>query len=125
MIFENKEHKAKYQDWLDSLKVGDEVVIQSYGFGRERYWRTYTVEKITPSGRKNLNNGMVVNTDGSIRGDNYNHIQELTKEISDRIWMSRAVNKIERELILRELSKEHLVGILKIMREHEDNKKDA
>jgi len=102
--------KTKRTEWISTLKVGDEVAISS-----RYHLQVCKVSKITPSGRLNLDNNAVVNSDGSIRGDSYNHIEQVTDEIRIKIWRGRAMNKIRLKMKLEKLTNKNLKIILDIV----------
>lgn len=112
------DREVKREEWVSTLQAGDRVAIKFNGWGR--IWGIYEVEKVTPSGRRNLSHGVIVNPDGSIRGDSYNYANPVTEEIMATIWRERAIVKIERELLIRELSNDNLNRILQVLKDHEE-----
>lgn len=82
------------EEWIKSLRVGDTVAIHHSGWGR-RGWTLTSIEKITPTGRINLTNGMKVNSNGWVRGDRHERIQPVTDEIMTEILRMKLTNKIK------------------------------
>lgn len=110
--------RKQREDWVASLQVEDEVALQ--GTGYSRYWYVYRVVKITPSGRVNLSNGIVINPDGSIRGDSCNYAYPVTDKVRASIWRRRAIDKIRTCLVIERLSDNNLNRLLQILKEHEE-----
>ncbi|MFJ8247401.1 hypothetical protein [Peribacillus asahii] len=115
------QEKKEREEWISSLQVGDKVALEGYGLGRNRYWYITKVVKITPSGRKNLENGLIIMPDGSIRGDNGNYAHPITEEIKVRIWRRKAIIKLNKEMRFDELSDNNLNRLLTILKESQEN----
>lgn len=84
--------------WLGKLQVGDNVAYLN-GTHSRVHWVTSTVEKITPSGRINLDCGLTVNPDGKFRGDRYNGIYPMTGEIRESIDKRNLMMQINNRLL--------------------------
>lgn len=118
-IFDNGKER---EEWVKTLKVGDEVAMENSRFSYCK-WLIYKIVKVTPTGRLNLDNGLVINKDGSIRGDsysNYSRIYKVTDEIMKHIWRSKAeimVSKID----ARKLSDEEIMTMLDIYKKQKSN----
>lgn len=88
-MINNKEYweeKQKYQEWLDSLKVGDRVVIE-----RKYMGSTYLIakiEKITPT-RRIVVGGYTFRSNGIIFGGGYSsiYLKKFTPDILKVIEM--------------------------------------
>jgi hypothetical protein len=63
MYYQNDEERAKREEWLRSLKVGDVVGIETHNQG-DRNWTRHTVSKITKTGRIKLEDGKDYGQDG-------------------------------------------------------------
>ncbi|MGP0689759.1 hypothetical protein ACW5UC_24755 [Priestia aryabhattai] len=112
MLFNRQRER---EEWVGTLKVGDKVAIRSGRYGYSA-WRIHEVVKVTPSGRKNLNNGTILNPDGSLRGDKYNYAHPVTNEIRRAIWRKRAEGTVSR-MNIRTLSDSQLKRIEEILEE--------
>ncbi|HDR7786430.1 hypothetical protein PDN54_08095 [Bacillus cereus group sp. Bc252] len=111
-MFDNKKER---EEWIKTLKVGDEVAIRNGRFAHTQ-WSIYKIVKITPSGRFNLEQGTVINPDGSVRGNIYSYIHEVTEEIRNHIWRRKAeimVSKID----VKRISDEQIMMMLDIYKE--------
>ncbi|HDX9663279.1 TPA: hypothetical protein ROX91_001978 [Bacillus cereus] len=107
-----REQEKKQKEWVKTLEVGDEVAIESGGFAY-RYWSIYKVIKITPTGRLNLEKGLVANPDGTLRGDTFSKIYEVTDEIRKSIWRRSAQYKVSK-IDIKKLPDEALKKMLEI-----------
>ncbi|PEF30353.1 hypothetical protein CON39_11820 [Bacillus thuringiensis] len=106
-----KEQEKRQREWVKTLEVGDEVAIQGSGFAR--YWYIYKVVKITPSGRLNLSNGLIANPNGTLRGDTFNKIYEVTDDIRKSIWRRSAQYKVS-QIDVKNLPDEALKKMLEV-----------
>lgn len=113
-----REEKSKREEWVSNLQVGDEVAYLHSGWGSS--WEIYKVEKVTPSGRRNLNYGMVVNSDGTIRGKSFEVIHPVTDKIRASVWRQMAKRKLRNELKIEDLSDNNLNRLLAILKEHKE-----
>lgn len=89
-----REKEQKQREWVKTLEVGDEVAIETGTYSS--HWSIYKVVKITPTGRLNLSNGWVANPDGTLRGDTFNKIYEVTDEIRRLIWRRNTIYKLSK-----------------------------
>jgi hypothetical protein len=102
------------QAWIDSLKVGDEVVFSS----RYRRYELVKITKITPTRKKiELSNNRVLGSDGYEKGDAWGagSITPITQQILDSIKRKNLLMQIE-NFNFRELSIEKLEQVLIIMK---------
>ncbi|HDR7066943.1 TPA: hypothetical protein QCW42_004049 [Bacillus cereus] len=107
--------KKEREEWMSTLEVGDEVAIENSRFSHCR-WSLYKIIKITPSGRLNLKHGIVINPDGSIRGNKYSYIHEATDDIRNHIWRSKA-EILASKIDVKKLSHKQLMIMLDIYKE--------
>ena len=111
----NREDRLK---WLSELEEGDQVAIRNYGYGRSK-WLTFTIDKITPTGRFNLSSSAYkVNPDGSVRGGN-GYIEPVTEEVRVYIWRAMAI-RIIRDMELEKLSDDDLSVLLNVARRQKE-----
>jgi len=90
------------QEWIKTLKVGDEVAIRSYQrWGGSPYSLTM-INKITPTGRLKLDNGLEFNADGSMRGGDTwtisSDIEPVTDDVLSVIHKYKLVSSVEKGL---------------------------
>lgn len=90
------------QEWIKTLKVGDEVAIRSYHRLGGCPYAIATINKITLTGRLKLDNGEEFNADGSLRGgDSWritSNIEPITDEVLNIIYKYRLVSSVEKGL---------------------------
>lgn len=72
--------------WVQALKPGDEVFYRYWNYG----WGPYSleaVEKVTPTGRIVLRNGLTFNPDGRERTSNrHSHmLEQATPELREKV----------------------------------------
>ncbi|WP_168898329.1 hypothetical protein [Bacillus sp. ISTL8] len=111
--------KKEREEWIKTLKAGDEVAIENSRFAYCK-WIIYKIVKVTPTGRLNLENGTIVNNDGSIRGNDYYKIYKVTDVIRKHIWRCKAemmVSKID----VKKLSDEEIMTMLDIYKKQKSN----
>lgn len=119
-----EEEKRKKEEWIASLKVGDEVAVRGSRYtGRE--WYIYKIVKVTPTGRLNLEKGGVVMPDGSLRGGGFNEVYPVSLEVRTSIKRFTTRQYISNHLKIHELSDVHLMRLLNIVKEHEEDKTDG
>lgn len=108
-------------NWIEKLKVGDQVVV-STNMGRV----LRTVDKITPAGNIKLNNGTLYNKDGSQRGNNgwySNSLEEATPEVIQEIKKAHFIVYARKKIkeSLNNLNVDQLREILKIISTDKEN----
>jgi hypothetical protein len=109
------EERVDYEHWISELKVGDEVAIYSSGWGGS--WSILKITKITPTGRLNLNDGsVVVNNDGTIRGDNFNKIKPVTDDIREKIFIRKMRGYVLRNFNVYDLECDELHKVYRILK---------
>lgn len=113
------ERKERLAEWVSTLQVGDEVALMTFGWARSRYYQIVEIVKVTPTGRRNLSNGMVVNPDGEIRGDRRGDIYPVSDEIKHHIWKEKCLSHISNKFDIHKLSDEQIKTVLEIMEEIE------
>lgn len=75
------------EEWLKSLKPGDDVVNKFYQEGGSYYYRSFKVKKVTPTGQIRLSNDILLNSNGRYNrhepfgGSVSYDIEPLTEEI--------------------------------------------
>ncbi len=99
------------------MVVGSKVAYRTGWMGTG--WGISEIVKVTPSGRMNLKHGVVLNPDGTIRGDGHRSVYPVTDEISVSLWRENAMGKIRRELNLEKFSNSELSVLLDIMKGHD------
>ncbi len=73
-------------EWVKTLKEGDLVCYKaSYGIGRETFYRTKKVKKVTPTGMVRLDDGSLWSSEGKAKGEgSYGVVlQPYTQEIEE------------------------------------------
>lgn len=90
--------KQEYQKWLDSLKVGDVVVIEHWYYGT-----TYYIEKIRKitSTRRIVVGNYTFRSDGQVFGGGYSstYLREYTPEIVEKIKQQNIQRNVKNKLI--------------------------
>ena len=93
-----KKEKQEYQKWLNSLKVGDVVVIEHWYFGT-----TYSIEKIQKitATRRIVVGNYTFRSDGKVFGSNYSSVRlrEYTPEITEKIKQQNIQRNVKNKLI--------------------------
>ena len=109
-------------DWLNELKVGDQVVRISTMWGSyDKTYDVYTIEKITPTGRINLDrHGYVLDQKtGRIRGNNSSEqFVPMTKEMLDEVENYNKVltiNKILNDVNIFSQDKDKIDTLYKVL----------
>ena len=109
-------------DWLNELKVGDQVVRISTMWGSyDKTYDVYTIEKITPTGRINLDrHGYVLDQKtGRIRGNNSSdQFVPMTKEMLDEVENYNKVltiNKILNDVNIFSQDKDKIDTLYKVL----------
>lgn len=101
------------QQWLNSLKVGDEVAMIHGGWGYRDY-TIHTVSNITPSRMIDVNRYRF-NNDGRERGNHYGRkIEQVTDKIRQDILHKQAISEI-RCITWEKLTTQQLLDVLKII----------
>lgn len=112
-----------HEEWLASLKPGDEVAMHHYTAG----YQLERVKKVTSTGRITLENGDQYRPDGTeITSSKWGkwHLAEPTPEVLAKIkrvdLISAVHNELERLNIncLKLLSDERLEELLAVLRKH-------
>jgi hypothetical protein len=111
------------ETWLKLLKLGDQVAVHQSVTG----WCIRTIEKITPSGRFVLDNGVKCNANGyEINPQKWSSItiEELTEKILQEIEHDKLVSKANSILSslnninkVKKLSSEQLNKIINCLEE--------
>lgn len=114
-----EEVKLTNQEWLKSLKEGDQVAYDNSRLGTKRYVIT-TVKKITPKGMIRTDDGYLFNSDGYYRSSDFweagLHLEPVTEEILDSIKRKKLIQEFE-TIKFNQLTNDQLEKILKIVSE--------
>lgn len=97
-------------NWIQELKVGDKVVVETNNYGKV----ITTVTKITPKGYINTESGKQFNPNGSQRGGgnwSYSSLTQLTSEVLLEFKKKKLVSQCK-EIRFEELSIDQLQQIL-------------
>ena len=93
-------NNTERKEWLSNLKEEDKVANEHYNPCRGgSYYQIYTVKKITPTGKIRLDNGVLLNSDGSysprdVWNSNSYNIEPVTDEILNSIKTRKIKNKL-------------------------------
>ena len=90
--------KRKYQKWLDSLEVGDVVVVEHWNYGLSYYIKK--IDRITPTRRIIVDN-YIFTSDGRIYGNRYSptYLREYTPEIVKKIKQQNIKRNVRNKLV--------------------------
>lgn len=115
---------GRNKEWLDSLKVGDEVAMDVGSYGFRRY-SIATVTKITPTRRISTSNNLTFNADGSSYGrrDSWSsrtYLEPVTDKILEHNFRSSFIGTLK-SFKFEELTTEQLRSIESIIKK-ETNK---
>jgi len=101
-------------DFLNGLKVGDEVCYSNIYHGIQ----IANVTRITPKRMFRLSNGTAVNKDGSIRGDKYFFIREVTDKDRKAVIRRQMFGYVKRNLEVSNLNDDDLKQIYEIVKKY-------
>jgi hypothetical protein len=112
------------QDWLDGLKVGDEVAVNCGKYSNADY-RIAKITKITPSRRFGLDcfSNMVFDNEGKERANNSTwsspyRIVPVTNEIKNFLARRESLEKIK-EIRFEKLTLDQMIRIIAVAEELE------
>jgi hypothetical protein len=101
-------------EWLKSVKVGDEIVVDYSGIWHHNDYKIHKVEKITPTGRIRLDNGDQYAADGTKIGGRRDYLlRQITPEILELIKRRSLMYKVKADKLIGMLSSERLEIMLK------------
>ena len=128
---------AERREWLSNLKEEDKVANEHYNPWRGgSYYQIYTVKKITPTGKIRLDNGVLLNSDGSysprdVWNSNSYNIEPVTDEILNSIKTRKIKNKLSsniesifKDYNLMGMSLEDLKAINNILEKYVNKEED-
>ena len=93
---ENKDSKDKRIGWLEELKVGDKVIVSKYNHSSVKH-----IDKITATGRINVDNVQFNYTGSEIGGDRWHraYLMQWTQQEENEIKNKIQVKKMRDYLI--------------------------
>jgi hypothetical protein len=101
------------QQWIKDLKIGDEVAVDNSSAWIRDNYDISKVEKITPTGRVNLYNGLSYYPDGRQIGTSYGiKLKQITPEILECIKCQKLRYKIKGDKLVDMLDSSKLEILL-------------
>jgi hypothetical protein len=109
-------------EWIKSLKVGDEVMINKSSHWNKNYYVKETVTKITPTGRIKISDGSQYTDEGYRYGDTDGYLEQVTAEKIELMERRELLFKINFDKFEGKLSSERLRLMLQWQEELRDMK---
>lgn len=90
---QQEKNKEQYTKWIKSLKVGDKVAIENYGY--RKYYTVGVVDKITPTGRINVGT-YVFRPNGTAygKGGLTKYLTQCTPEIEQEVEYQTTLSRV-------------------------------